>query len=62
MVLVDPQKRKVSLAYRLQDMRIWMLEGQLDSVKETFSMHLNVDGKKEGAKAAGSLPCGCPHN
>lgn len=55
MVLVVPQKRKVSLAYRLQDMRIWMLEGQPASVKETFNMNHSVRSKKEGAQAANSL-------
>lgn len=62
MTLADPQRRKMILAYRLQDMRIWTLEGRPASVKETFNMNHSVDCKKEGAKAADSLQWGYSHN
>lgn len=62
MTLSDPQRRKMILAYRLQDMRIWTLEGRPASVKETFNMNHGVDSKKEGAKAPDSLLCHYSHN
>lgn len=62
MILADPQRRKMILAYRLEDMRIWMLEGWPASVKETFNMNHSVDSKKEGDKAADSLLRGYSHN
>lgn len=62
MTLADPQRRKMILAYRLQDTRIWTLECRPASVKETFNMNHSVESKKEGAKAADSLLCGYSHN
>lgn len=62
MMLADPQRRKMILAYRLQDTRIWTLECWPASVKGTFNMNNSVDSKKEGAKAAVSLLCGYSHN
>ena len=62
MMLADPQRIKMILAYRLQDRRIWMLEGQPANVKEAFNMNHSVDSKKEGAKAADSLLRDYSHN
>jgi len=48
--VVDPQRRKLILAYRLEDMSVWKLESQSASVKEAFNVNHSVDSKKKKPK------------